>query len=107
MTGRVSSLPSSPGTELTLLDTRKADITTANQLPLWGSQGQAGCFARLQIPLLGCSIRKYLQASWLGRQGSNLGMSVPKTDALPLGDAPTCGVFSRCLWGPQEAFPEK
>ncbi len=27
---------------------------------------------------------------WLGRQDSNLGMSVPKTDALPLGDAPTC-----------------
>ena len=26
---------------------------------------------------------------WLGRQGSNLGMSEPKTDALPLGDAPT------------------
>ncbi|ESZ05711.1 resolvase [Mesorhizobium sp. L2C089B000] len=25
---------------------------------------------------------------WLGRQDSNLGMSVPKTDALPLGDAP-------------------
>lgn len=26
---------------------------------------------------------------WLGREGSNLRMSVPKTDALPLGDAPT------------------
>src|SRR4051794_16711611 len=26
---------------------------------------------------------------WLGRQDSNLGMSVPKTDALPLGDAPS------------------
>lgn len=25
---------------------------------------------------------------WLGREGSNLRMSVPKTDALPLGDAP-------------------
>ncbi|MFM2349149.1 MAG: hypothetical protein RIR04_115 [Pseudomonadota bacterium] len=32
--------------------------------------------------------------SWLGRQDSNLGMSVPKTDALPLGDAPTAAVFS-------------
>jgi hypothetical protein len=31
---------------------------------------------------------------WLGRQDSNLGMSVPKTDALPLGDAPT---VRRCL----------
>ena len=29
---------------------------------------------------------------WLGRQDSNLGMSVPKTDALPLGDAPTAGL---------------
>src|SRR5690606_18473036 len=26
---------------------------------------------------------------WLGRQDSNLGMAVPKTAALPLGDAPT------------------
>ena len=26
--------------------------------------------------------------NWLGRQDSNLGMSIPKTDALPLGDAP-------------------
>ena len=25
---------------------------------------------------------------WLGRQDSNLRMSTPKTDALPLGDAP-------------------
>ena len=39
--------------------------------------------------------------SWLGRQGSNLGMSVPKTDALPLGDAPTEAVFSRCILEPQ------
>lgn len=28
---------------------------------------------------------------WLGRQDSNLGLSVPKTDALPLGYAPTVG----------------
>jgi hypothetical protein len=27
--------------------------------------------------------------SWLGRQDSNLGMAVPKTAALPLGDAPS------------------
>ena len=26
---------------------------------------------------------------WLGRQGSNLGMSESKSDALPLGDAPS------------------
>ncbi len=26
---------------------------------------------------------------WLGREDSNLRMSIPKTDALPLGDAPT------------------
>ena len=30
-------------------------------------------------------------ARWLGRQDSNLGMAVPKTAALPLGDAPRCG----------------
>ena len=29
---------------------------------------------------------------WLGRQDSNLGMSVQKTDALPLGDAPAGGL---------------
>ncbi len=30
-----------------------------------------------------------LEPDWLGRKDSNLRMSVPKTDALPLGDAPT------------------
>ena len=29
-----------------------------------------------------------LAEAWLGRQDSNLGMAVPKTAALPLGDAP-------------------
>ena len=29
-----------------------------------------------------------LRSIWLGRQDSNLRMSAPKTDALPLGDAP-------------------
>ena len=29
-----------------------------------------------------------LSRGWLGRQDSNLGMAVPKTAALPLGDAP-------------------
>ena len=29
-----------------------------------------------------------LVSAWLGRQDSNLGMAVPKTAALPLGDAP-------------------
>jgi hypothetical protein len=29
------------------------------------------------------------EIGWLGRQDSNLGMPVPKTGALPLGDAPT------------------
>lgn len=31
---------------------------------------------------------------WLGRQDSNLGMAVPKTAALPLGDAPTEAGFT-------------
>src|SRR5262245_62138942 len=31
---------------------------------------------------------------WLGRQDSNLGMAVPKTAALPLGDAPTAADHS-------------
>src|SRR5690606_2444150 len=30
-----------------------------------------------------------LRDCWLGRQDSNLGMAVPKTASLPLGDAPT------------------
>ncbi len=30
-----------------------------------------------------------LAEAWLGRQDSNLGMAVPKTAALPLGDAPS------------------
>ena len=35
------------------------------------------------------------QIAWLGRQDSNLGMAVPKTAALPLGDAPTGAVPTR------------
>jgi hypothetical protein len=38
---------------------------------------------------------KDLGESWLGCQDSNLGMSVPKTDALPLGDTPTGAVPTR------------
>ena len=32
---------------------------------------------------------------WLGRQDSNLGMAVPKTAALPLGDAPAALISQR------------
>jgi hypothetical protein len=40
--------------------------------------------------LCGYASRSSPKASegWLGRQDSNLGMAVPKTAALPLGDAP-------------------
>ena len=34
---------------------------------------------------------KLSRKEWLGYQDSNLGMSIPKTDALPLGDTPTAG----------------
>ncbi len=34
-----------------------------------------------------------LRSIWLGRQDSNLRMSAPKTDALPLGHAPSSGVY--------------
>ena len=36
------------------------------------------------------NIKGFIRATreWLGRQDSNLGMAVPKTAALPLGDAP-------------------
>tara|TARA_R100001086_G_scaffold218693_1_gene135470 strand:- start:1010 stop:1153 length:144 start_codon:yes stop_codon:yes gene_type:complete len=30
-----------------------------------------------------------LKSPWLGYQDSNLGMAIPKTAALPLGDTPT------------------
>ena len=33
-------------------------------------------------------------------------MAVPKTAALPLGDAPTEALFSEGVWGVQEAFCE-
>lgn len=41
---------------------------------------------------------------WLGRQDSNLGMSVPKTDALPLGYAPTLAVFTQVVGVLQGGF---
>ncbi len=34
-------------------------------------------------------LKKLLCPIWLGRQDSNLRMLVPKTSALPLGDAPS------------------
>ena len=43
-------------------------------------------------------------ASWLGRQGSNLGMTVPKTVALPLGYAPFRRLYS-CVEGPDHSRP--
>ena len=43
-----------------------------------------------------------LSGRWLGRQDSNLGMAVPKTAALPLGDAPTAAVFSEGRGGVQD-----
>lgn len=48
-------------------------------------------------PGWGAGIREIndLNESWLGRQDSNLGMPVPKTGALPLGDAPTAHVTER------------
>ena len=39
-----------------------------------------------------------LPKDWLGRQDSNLGMAVPKTAALPLGDAPSEAVPTRFGW---------
>jgi hypothetical protein len=45
--------------------------------------------------------------SWLGRQDSNLGMAVPKTAALPLGDAPTAAVFNQGGVGLQGVFGTK
>jgi hypothetical protein len=43
-----------------------------------------GSSALNALEMLGCVLK-----DWLGRQDSNLGMAVPKTAALPLGDAPT------------------
>jgi|SaaInlLV_10m_DNA_4_1040232.scaffolds.fasta_scaffold00077_44 hypothetical protein len=41
-----------------------------------------------------CSIPRYKNifalTQWMGYQDSNLGMSAPKADALPLGDTPMC-----------------
>jgi len=39
----------------------------------------------------GCAAALIDREEWLGRQDSNLGMAVPKTAALPLGDAPSWG----------------
>jgi hypothetical protein len=39
----------------------------------------------------GCAAALIDREEWLGRQDSNLGMAVPKTAALPLGDAPPWG----------------
>lgn len=48
--------------------------------PLWG------VYLILYSVLLGCRVPR--KTSKLGWKDSNLRMSVPKTDALPLGDTP-------------------
>jgi hypothetical protein len=42
---------------------------------------------------------------WLGRQDSNLGMAVPKTAALPLGDAPTARCVAKAAAPRKPQFP--
>ena len=49
------------------------------------TQHAAGLLARGRR---NAATRRKRQKGWLGRQDSNLGMAVPKTAALPLGDAP-------------------
>jgi hypothetical protein len=61
-------------------------------------------FARPRSPceqqLVCNALGRVLEVRWLGRQDSNLGMAVPKTAALPLGDAPSAPRIS-----PQRAAP--
>jgi hypothetical protein len=38
-----------------------------------------------------------IRSTWLGRQGSNLRMTVPKTVALPLGHAPMSMYFTLAI----------
>ncbi len=59
------------------------------------------CFGMRKPSPLGVVSEIIFLESWLGRQDSNLGMSVPKTDALPLGDAPTAAFISEGGMGPQ------
>jgi hypothetical protein len=49
-----------------------------------------------------------ISRDWLGRQDSNLGMAVPKTAALPLGDAPKrWRLHNRHEPGWQPGFPQR
>jgi hypothetical protein len=43
---------------------------------------------RRGLAILSDQVEVSTRKCWLGRQDSNLGMPVPKTGALPLGDAP-------------------
>ena len=66
-----------------------SDISTWNRGPCRPSTTRSarGCHPCLRYKLLPMSPGR-TQSIWLGRQDSNLGMAVPKTAALPLGDAP-------------------
>ncbi|CAD5276484.1 hypothetical protein BOS5A_210665 [Bosea sp. EC-HK365B] len=50
---------------------------------------------RIAEPLMTAEplVNQCFTGKWLGRQDSNLGMAVPKTAALPLGDAPICAAL--------------
>lgn len=56
-----------------------------------GRRVQQVCIQSARPPgrsMADCTSIDDLAEAWLGRQDSNLGMAVPKTAALPLGDAP-------------------
>lgn len=50
-------------------------------------------------------LKERLRSLWLGRRDSNPRMSAPKTDALPLGHAPSSELmFCTCLLAGQQSF---
>lgn len=64
-------------------DPCRSDLWTS-QVDLDGAVGPGGSENSRRI-----TGRLRIKGVWLGRQDSNLGMAVPKTAALPLGDAPS------------------
>ena len=71
---------------------RTRDLLITSQLLYQLSYVGASRFLENMIAsLLSYAINKKSCWQWLGYQDSNLGMPIPKTGALPLGDTPTFG----------------
>ena len=78
------------GRQVSFVETTEYHLAHPNHLSLKPQNLSAFCSSSIVHGKPFCSFSE----RWLGRQGSNLRMTVPKTVALPLGDAPLLALLT-------------